>query len=217
MFRRKITRVLAACLAVALAAMLPVLILPTQADSPVPTLDDAIDILKHVAGLHALPAERVWQLDFDGTGGVTTDNAITIMKGAVGLAEMPFLRCYDEWKIKHLNYLSEYGIPSNADVQTAYVKGYSNGFAFFQLNWSPIGLENTVAEIGGYSFMRGRPTLFFYVFDTSDFLQIAPHNEENLLAFLSLEEICDLSYTSQFVYKQNCNEWYMVQSNLKKQ
>jgi hypothetical protein len=70
------------------AAMIPVLILPARA-APVTslssaTLDDAIDILKHVVGLHELPFERWQMLNFSG-GSLSVNDAIIILKRLVGL------------------------------------------------------------------------------------------------------------------------------------
>jgi hypothetical protein len=78
--------------AIGTVCMICTMILPTKAaDLPPPTLDDAIDILMHIVGLHELSIERVWLLDFDGDGILTTADALAILKGVVGLDKMPIM------------------------------------------------------------------------------------------------------------------------------
>lgn len=51
------------------------------------TTNDALDILRHVAGLQRMSAERAWQLDLD-QNNITTADALKILEGLAGLAEL---------------------------------------------------------------------------------------------------------------------------------
>jgi beta-lactamase regulating signal transducer with metallopeptidase domain len=114
------------------------------------------------------------------------------------------------WEDELTNYLE---IPKNSEVITKYVKTYSKGFAFFLITHSPVVLENEPHEIGGHSFMVGKPTLYFYVSETSTFLQVALHNESELLKNLTTDEIGDLSLFSAQLLEQNFLDWYIIGIN----
>jgi hypothetical protein len=155
-------------------------------------IEDALDILKHLAGVEILSVTRRMELDFRSDNTFNIDSVLIILKGLAGLTERPVLH-KTKWGDNLVEYLSQYGTPSNAIVNTKYIKTYSNGFAFLLLNHSPVALEAHIIEIEGVKFGRGSPTLYFYVSDTSEFLQIAEHNKIELLNVLSIDELGDLS------------------------
>jgi uncharacterized secreted protein with C-terminal beta-propeller domain len=54
-------------------------------EAPPVEIGHAIDVLKHLAGLHVLSAEQIEYLDFDGDGEITINDAIGFLKVLAGL------------------------------------------------------------------------------------------------------------------------------------
>jgi hypothetical protein len=53
--------------------------------------NDAMDILRHVAGVVQLPYERRWQLDFDRDGIITTADSLVVLNSLAGFVELPVI------------------------------------------------------------------------------------------------------------------------------
>jgi hypothetical protein len=185
--------------------MLPITATATPASTV--RISDALNILKHLAQLQPLTAEQVEKYDFFGDGRVTINNALEVLKY---LAKQPsrlkiITPVWEEMFIQYLLSKRAPIIPSHVneafleymrtEMYTAYVKTYSNGFAFFCVTdyyWLLLN-RYTTSVIAGNIFYHGFAQLFFYEFETSNFLEISSVNENEILSVLSAEELTDLS------------------------
>ncbi|MCL1866017.1 MAG: hypothetical protein FWF82_01245 [Oscillospiraceae bacterium] len=96
-------------------------------------------------------------------------------------------------KEKFIEYLTANRTYIPEEIILSPVETYSKGIAFYDLT-SQRGLERMWTNIGGYKFTIDNPLLYFYVFETSEFLGITGNIDWiDWTEFLSDDELKDLA------------------------
>jgi hypothetical protein len=93
-----------------------------------------------------------------------------------------------------------YEIDSDREIDNRFVRGYANGFAFYNVYPLRSVFDNENHLISGFPFIISNPVMFFYVYETSAFVSFNVGFERKILDLLSTDELRNLSERSTHMF-----------------